>query len=256
MRLQRRLFKAHPLVMEIANDHLARSATACGGLGQWLLDRSRHYLRDRGRRSRGGATQSRFLNSVSARSVPTWREVGRGPIRRDREDELDRVEVRLRAGGHETDLVRAGYSRDNRLGEFDAPAVVGEEGRALGNALLRGGGRLGVGVTHQHRARAEQESTYSLPLSSHTRPPRPSRVTTSPGKLPKVPPGRTRFAFSTRPSPKSFSVIALTIQPGLFEATQRVCRVRCPSPRTCGLWFRDRRPRSRRCRESARMRNR
>ena len=79
--------------MEIANDHLAGSATACGGLGQWLLDRSRHYLRDGGRRSRGSVAQSRYLNSVSARGVPTWREVGRGPMRRDREDELDLADI-------------------------------------------------------------------------------------------------------------------------------------------------------------------
>src|SRR5215471_3283130 len=44
-----------------------------------------------------------------------------------------------------------------------------------------------------------RKSTYSFPLSSHTRPPRPSRITMSPGKLPKVPPGKTRFARSIIP---------------------------------------------------------
>src|SRR5437588_323085 len=34
---------------------------------------------------------------------------------------------------------------------------------------------------------------YSLPFSSQTRPPLPSRITTSAAKLPKVPPGNTRF---------------------------------------------------------------
>ena len=67
-----------------------------------------------------------------------------------------------------------------------------------------------MGVPDQHRAGAEQEIDIFLAASSQTRPPRPSRITMSPGKLPKVPPGRTRFAFSISPSSKSRSAVPLT----------------------------------------------
>src|ERR1700737_2860226 len=68
-----------------------------------------------------------------------------------------RIEVRLGAGGDEAHLLGAGHGLDDGLGELDPPAVVGEEGRALGNALVDGGGDLGMGVANEHRARAEQE---------------------------------------------------------------------------------------------------
>src|ERR1700730_18497301 len=56
----------------------------------------------------------------------------------------------------------------------------------------------------------------SLPFSSQTRPALPSRITTSAAKLPKVPPGSTRFALSTISCPISVSVCASTIAVSLF----------------------------------------
>src|SRR6516165_4090638 len=58
-----------------------------------------------------------------------------------------------------------------------------------------------------------KKSTYSLPLSSHTRPPRPSRITTLDETFPKVPPGSTRLAFSMSPRSISLSVTGFTAAP-------------------------------------------
>jgi len=54
-------------------------------------------------------------------------------------------------------LLGAGHGLDDRLGEHDPPAVVGEEGGTQGDALVDGSGDLGMGVADQHRARAEQK---------------------------------------------------------------------------------------------------
>src|SRR5579872_6035010 len=48
-----------------------------------------------------------------------------------------------------------------------------------------------------------RKSTYSLPLTSHTRAPRPSRITMSPARLPKLPAGNTRRANSSNASSSS-----------------------------------------------------
>jgi len=51
-------------------------------------------------------------------------------------------------------------------------------------------------------------------------PPRPSRITTSDGKLPKVPPGSTRLAFST--SPRSISLsLSLNASNGASSFAER-----------------------------------
>src|SRR3546814_9378931 len=44
---------------------------------------------------------------------------------------------------------------------------------------------------------------YSLPLSSHTRPPCPLAITICPGRLPKEPPGRQRVASCARSRSRS-----------------------------------------------------
>jgi hypothetical protein len=49
-----------------------------------------------------------------------------------------RVEIPLRGGGREAELLGARHGGDDRLGELDPPAIVGEEGGALGKTLLRG----------------------------------------------------------------------------------------------------------------------
>jgi len=48
------------------------------------------------------------------------------------------VEIRLRGGGRKAELLGARHGGDDRLGELDPPAIVGEEGGALGKTLLRG----------------------------------------------------------------------------------------------------------------------
>src|SRR5262249_30256063 len=68
-----------------------------------------------------------------------------------------RVEVGLGAGRDKAHLLSARHRGDDRLGKFDTPAVVGEEGGALGDPRLRRGGDLGVRGADQHRPRAEQE---------------------------------------------------------------------------------------------------
>src|SRR6516162_1897603 len=62
-----------------------------------------------------------------------------------------------------------------------------------------------------------KKSTYSLPLSSHTRPPCPSRITTLDATFPKVPPGRTRLAVSTSPRSISLSVTGFIGAPPRFS---------------------------------------
>src|SRR5258708_2420535 len=54
-----------------------------------------------------------------------------------------------------------------------------------------------------------RKSTYSLPSSSQTWPPRPSRMTMSAGMLPKLPPGRTRFAVSMSSSSGLWRTLAV-----------------------------------------------
>ena len=43
-----------------------------------------------------------------------------------------------------------------------------------------------------------RKSTYSLPLTSLTRPPYPSLMTTPPNKLPRLPPGMNCFALAIK----------------------------------------------------------
>ena len=66
-----------------------------------------------------------------------------------------RIEICLGAGGYETHLLGARHCFDDGLGELDPPPVVSKEGGALGDALLRGGSHLGMGVANQHRTGAE-----------------------------------------------------------------------------------------------------
>ncbi len=64
-----------------------------------------------------------------------------------------------------------------------------------------------------------RKSTYSLPETSHTRPARPSAITMSEDRLPKLPPGNTRRARATSPSSRSFRDISVIFH--LLRATSR-----------------------------------
>src|SRR4051812_37727997 len=65
-----------------------------------------------------------------------------------------------------------------------------------------------------------RKSTYSLPCSSQMRPPWPERTTTSAGMLPKLPPGSTRLASSSRSATGSRAVWMAMVNSysmGLFD---------------------------------------
>ncbi len=75
-----------------------------------------------------------------------------------------RVEIGLAARRDEAHLLGARHRIDDRLGQFDAEPVVGEEGRAAGDLRLRRLGHLGVGMADQHRPGAEQVIDVFLAL--------------------------------------------------------------------------------------------
>ena len=67
------------------------------------------------------------------------------------------VGIRLRAGRHEADFLRARHRFDNGRGQLDALGVVGEERRALADLCLRRRRHLRVRMAEEHRPGPKQE---------------------------------------------------------------------------------------------------
>ena len=67
-----------------------------------------------------------------------------------------RVEIGFRARRNEPHLLRAGYRRDDLLGELDAVRIVDEERGAVRELRQHRGLDLGMRMADQHGTRAQQ----------------------------------------------------------------------------------------------------
>ena len=178
----------HRRVVERRDDHLVAHAARDAG-------RIRHRLREV-----AGTFRCQAHQAVVAHAVIAALELQDLVAAAERAGDAHGVGVGLGAAADEAHLLGAGHRIDDGGGQRMPCSLLAKNvvprGICACTAAITSGWQWPMNIGPE----PSRKSTYSLPLTSQTRPPRPSRITMSGGRLPKLPAGQDT-ARQTRPAP-------------------------------------------------------